>query len=126
MLKNRFSGGTDHRDRMLFPRLAPGVVMRSAGPPRRRGSSAAVPLGAGDAAAPRARPRRRLCRFVHLCLRALAGSSGFLVPDPADLIGTRPPALPPGHPERLIPHVPPTAQERLLWAQLAASPVRRP
>ncbi|MDQ1041635.1 hypothetical protein QFZ75_008137 [Streptomyces sp. V3I8] len=32
------------------------------------------------------------------------------LPDPA--------ATPPGHPERLLPHVPPTAKERLLWEGL--------
>lgn len=66
--------------------------------------------------------RRHLRRFLHLCLRALAGSTGFLIPDPAALVGDQPPRLPPGHPERLVPGVPPTAQERLLWAQLSGAP----
>ncbi|SCL30152.1 DUF6059 family protein [Micromonospora inyonensis] len=32
--------------------------------------------------------------------------------------GTEPGAPPAGHPERLIPHVPPTPVERRLWSQL--------
>lgn len=35
-----------------------------------------------------------------------------------------PPTLPPGHPERAVPGVPPNAVELALWAQLAP-PVRR-
>lgn len=69
--------------------------------------------------------RRRRRRFLHLCLRALAGSTGFLIPDPAELMSAQPPNLPPGHPERLIPNVPPTAEERDLWARLAGNPVPR-
>lgn len=66
-------------------------------------------------------PLRRMRRFLFLCLRAFAGSNGYFIPGPTDPMGDRPPCLPPGHPERLIPHVPPTAEERRLWAQLAAA-----
>jgi len=71
-------------------------------------------------------PLRRLRRFLYLCLRAFAGSNGFFIPGAADPMGDQPPCLPPGHPEHLIPHVPPTDAERRLWAQLvgASSPGR--
>lgn len=66
-------------------------------------------------------PLRRLRHFLYLCLRAFAGSTGFLIPGPLDPMGDQPPCLPPGHPEQLIPHVPPTAEERRLWAQLVGA-----
>lgn len=72
--------------------------------------------------------RRRLptrgplhCRmrfFFLLCLRALAASSGIAPPDLAENLSGRPLDLPPGHPECLVPHLPPTEEERALWAQL--------
>lgn len=65
--------------------------------------------------------RHRVRRFLYLCLRALAGSTGFLIPDPAHPLGDQPPCLPPGHPERLVPDVPPTDEEKLLWAQLVGA-----
>lgn len=64
-------------------------------------------------------------RLIDLCLRALAGSSRFFVPDPAVLARAQSPVLPPGHPERMTLGMPPTAEERLLWAQFAASPAGR-
>lgn len=39
-------------------------------------------------------------------------------PDRPGPVGGEPGAPPSGHPERLIPHVPPTADERRLWSQL--------
>jgi len=36
----------------------------------------------------------------------------------AELCGEPEPALPPGHPERLVPHLAPSPVERRLWAQL--------
>jgi hypothetical protein len=63
--------------------------------------------------------RCRLRLFLHLCLRALAGSTGLVIPGLADLMAGQPVCLPRGHPERLVPDVPPSEQERLLWAQLA-------
>jgi Family of unknown function (DUF6059) len=36
----------------------------------------------------------------------------------AELCGGPEPALPPGHPERLVPHLAPSPVERRLWAQL--------
>ncbi len=62
--------------------------------------------------------QRRLRIFVHLCLRALAGSTGMVLPDLTDLLRNQPPCLPPGHPERLVPNLPLTDQERALWSQL--------
>jgi Family of unknown function (DUF6059) len=60
----------------------------------------------------------RLRFILMLFLRALAASSGMSPPDLADFMEGRPLCLPPGHPERLVPDLPPTEDERVLWAQL--------
>lgn len=67
----------------------------------------------------------RLRVFLHLCLRALAGSTGLVFPDLADLMDGEPVCMPPGHPERLVPDLPPSEDERALWAQLVSLPAPR-
>ncbi|MCX5211525.1 hypothetical protein OG689_19910 [Kitasatospora sp. NBC_00240] len=70
----------------------------------------------------------RVPRFLHLMMHQLwaglvaIGSMAGLVP-PAGALeliieGERSPELPTGHPERLVPDLPPTAQEAELWRQL--------
>lgn len=60
----------------------------------------------------------RLRLFVVLCMRALAASTGMMLPDLSYMLEDQPQALPPGHPECLVPDQPPTETERVLWAQL--------
>lgn len=60
----------------------------------------------------------RLRLFLILCVRALAASTGMMLPDLSYMLDTQPRALPPGHPECLVPDLPPTEAERILWAQL--------
>jgi hypothetical protein len=62
-----------------------------------------------------------LCRlrlFVITCARALAASTGMVLPDLSYLLEGQPVGPPPGHPECLVPDLPPTETERVLWAQL--------
>jgi hypothetical protein len=44
----------------------------------------------------------------------LSGMAPFIVPP----MENPPPSLPAGHPEQLIPEVPPTAEEARLWKEL--------
>ena len=64
--------------------------------------------------------RARLSRARRACVAALSGSCP---PVSAELIALirsteQPPSPPPGHPERAVPHVPPSPVEQELWADL--------
>lgn len=60
----------------------------------------------------------RLRLFLIMCVRALAASTGIMLPDLSSLLENQPQSLPPGHPECVVPDLPPTETERALWAQL--------
>ena len=60
----------------------------------------------------------RLRLFLLMCVRALAASTGLMLPDLSYRLEAQPFGPPPGHPECLVPNLPPTEAERILWAQL--------
>ncbi|MFF2040710.1 DUF6059 family protein [Kitasatospora sp. NPDC058170] len=83
-----------------------------------------------------ARIARLLNRHIIAGLRAYGALLGLAPPEAAlpaspgrdGATAPRRLQLPPGHPERLLPHLPPTAQEAALWRQLGDldDPLRAP
>ncbi len=60
----------------------------------------------------------RLRLLLLLCVRALAASTGMVLPDLSYVLEAQPSGLPPGHPECLVPDLPLSEIEQVLWAQL--------